>query len=70
MFLEWWMIAILFVAWLVSMINHGHTSYNSGTETGAEATLEALNEGGFIEITEEGDIIGLCNRDEENFKDR
>jgi hypothetical protein len=70
MFLEWWMIAVLFVVWFVSMINHGQTSYNSGTESGAEATLEALNEGGFIEITDEGDIIGLCNSDEGKTEDK
>jgi len=63
MFLEWWMIGVLLVVWIVSMVNHGHTSYNSGTESGAEAILEALDEGGFIRITEEGDIIGLCNKD-------
>ena len=63
MFLEWWMVGILFVVWFVSMINHGHRSYASGTESGAEAAIEALDEGGYIRITDEGDIIGLCNKD-------
>jgi hypothetical protein len=64
MFLEWWMLGILLVVWLISMINHGHRSYTSGTEYGAEALIVALDEGGYIRVTDNGDIIGLCNKDE------
>ena len=67
MFLEWWMIGILALIWIISMISHGRTSYESGTLSGVEAMLASLDEQGYIRITDQGDIIGLCNRDHENF---
>lgn len=62
MFLEWWMVGGLSGFWLVSMIAHGHKSYSCGVETGAETAIGALAEADFIRITDEGDIIGLCNK--------
>lgn len=65
MFLEWWMIGILGVMWGVSLVSYGNKSFY----TGATRTIESLLEGGYIKITDpDGDIIGLCNRDQENFK--
>jgi len=65
MFLEWWMILIVGVVWLVSVISHGSFSFNQGSIV----MLAKLQQSGYISINEEGEVIGLCNRDQENWRD-
>lgn len=52
MFLTWWMISILGVAWFVSLWHHGYTSFKSGFVT----AITTLEDEGYIEIDENGDI--------------
>ena len=62
MFLEWWMIGILALFWAVSVISHGRISF----ESGATAVVANLQEQGYIKITKDAEIIGLCNQDQDN----
>jgi len=67
MFFEWWMIAVAGIVWGISLVSYGNTSFYQGAYT----TIESLQEGGYIKIKEpDGEIIGLCNRDQENFEDK
>jgi len=67
MFFEWWMIGTIGVVWCLSLVSYGNTSFYQG----AYSTIESLQDGGYIKIKEtNGEIIGLCNRDQENFEDR
>jgi len=64
MFLEWWMIAILAVFWIVSLLSYGSRSFYEG----AISLMANLQEGGYIRIRDEdGEIIGLCNSDQQNW---
>jgi len=64
MFLEWWMIAILAVFWIVSLLSYGSRSFYEG----AISLMSNLQEGGYIRIRDEdGEIIGLCNSDQQNW---
>jgi hypothetical protein len=65
MFLEWWMIFAIGGFWVVSILSYGSTSFNQG----AISVLERMQEIGYIQIDEDGEIIGLCNRDQENWND-
>jgi hypothetical protein len=64
MFLEWWMILTVGVVWLVSVISYGSSSFNEG----ATAAIAGLHEIGYIRIDEDGNVIGLCNQDQENWR--
>ena len=60
MFLEWWMITTLGLFWFASLMGYGKTSFNYG----ATLVVAQLAEDGYIKITDDADIIGLCNQDE------
>jgi hypothetical protein len=64
MFLEWWMIGIIGVFWIVSMLSYGSRSFYEG----AVSVVSGLQDEGYIKIREnDGEIIGLCNQDQDNF---
>jgi hypothetical protein len=64
MFLEWWMILTIGVVWIVSILSYGSSSFTEG----AISVMARLQEVGYIRIDEEGEIIGLCNQDQENWR--
>ena len=64
MFLEWWMILTVGVVWLASILSYGTSSFNEG----AVSVIDKLREVGYIRIDEDGEIIGLCNQDQENWR--
>lgn len=66
MFLSWWMLTILALFWLVSLTVHGRISF----QTGATAVVDGLAEAGYIKLKDEGEIIGLCNRDQDEWEDK
>ena len=57
MFLEWWMIGVMFVWWLVSIWDIRRTSF----EEGAETAVQGLMDGGYIYVDDNDEVIGLCN---------
>ena len=60
MFFEWWMIAILGLFWFVSLMGYGRSSFKYG----ATLVVAQLADDGYIKITDDADIIGLCNQNE------
>jgi len=64
MFLEWWMILTVGVVWLLSVLSYGSSSFTEG----AISVMSRLQEVGYIRIDEDGEIIGLCNQDQENWR--
>ena len=65
MFLSWWMIAILGVFWLISLLSYGSRSFYEG----AISVMNGLKEEGYIKIKDDdGEIIGLCNQHQENWR--
>jgi len=64
MFLEWWMIFTIGGVWLASVLSYGSSSFNQG----AVSILARMQEVGYIQIDEDGEIIGLCNQDQENWR--
>lgn len=62
MHFEWWMIGLLGVFWVMSMIGHGHKSFQSGCTN----TIAVLEENGYIKVSESGDIIGLSNQNQDS----
>jgi predicted RNA polymerase sigma factor len=64
MFLEWWMILMLGVIWIASILSYGSTSFTEG----AVAVMSRLQEVGYIRIDEDGEIVGLCNQDQESWR--
>lgn len=64
MFLEWWMIITLGVFWFVSILSHGLKTH----EEGATTILAGLQERGYIHIDNDGNIIGLCNQDQKEWR--
>jgi len=66
MFLSWWMLIILALFWLISLTVHGRISF----QTGATAVVAGLAEAGYIKLKDEGEIIGLCNRDHDEWEDQ
>ena len=64
MFLEWWMILTVGVFRLASILSYGTSSFNEG----AVSVIDKLREVGYIRIDEDGEIIGLCNQDQENWR--
>lgn len=66
MFLSWWMLTILGLFWFVSIAVHGRISF----ETGATAVIAKLDDAGYIKLNSKGDIIGLCNRDQDEWEDK
>ena len=70
MFLSWWMIITLGVFWLLSIVNHGLFMNNRGVERGAAEILTILQDDGYIKIKQDGNIIGLCNRGQEEWEDK
>jgi len=65
MHLELWMIITLGLFWVVSMIVYGRTSF----ETGVTSLLAHLSDHGYIKITDNDEVIGLCNQDQANHKE-
>jgi hypothetical protein len=66
MFLSWWMIGIIGVFWIVSMVSYGSRSFYEG----ATSVMNGLQDEGYIKIREnDGEIIGLCNQDQDNHFD-
>lgn len=57
MFLEWWMIGALAVWWFVSLWDIRRSVFDEG----AAYVVQDLVDNGYIEITDENEIIGLCN---------
>jgi len=66
MFLSWWMLTIMGLFWFVSISVYGRVSF----QTGATAVVAGLAEAGYIKLKEEGEIIGLCNRDQDEWEDQ
>lgn len=66
MFLSWWMLTILGLFWFVSITVHGRISF----ETGATAVITKLDDAGYIKLNDDGNIIGLCNRDQNAERDK
>ena len=66
MYLEWWMIFSMAAVWVTSLIGYGSTSRQDGIINGAGRVLTDLDDKGYIQIKEDGKIIGLCNKEEEN----
>jgi len=64
MFLEWWMILTVGAVWIASVLSYGTSSFNEG----AVSVIDKLREVGYIRIDEDGEIIGLCNQDQENWR--
>ena len=65
MYLEWWMIFSMATLWVLSLIGYGTSSRKDGLITGAGSILGDLDDKGYIKIKEDGKIIGLCNKEEE-----
>jgi len=63
MYFEWWMIAVLGLVWIVSMILYGRTSF----EQGCVSTIDVLRSNGYIRIDGDGEVVGLCNQDQDRF---
>ena len=63
MFLEWWMIAVLGVMFVIALIqthrDAGIDGYRNGINHGAEMALAILESRGIIEIRDGGEIVGL-----------
>ena len=64
MFLEWWMILTVGAVWIASVLSYGTSSFNEG----AVSIIAKLQEVGYIRVDEDGEIIGLCNQDQENWR--
>lgn len=63
MYFEWWMIVSLIALWVISMIVHGRVSFDQG----CVSTIDVLKSNGYIRVSKNDEIIGLCNQDQENF---
>jgi len=57
MFLEWWMIAVMFAWWLVSVWDISRDVFDEG----ATAAVQGLIENGYIDLDDNNEVIGLCN---------
>ena len=57
MFLEWWMIGVMFVWWLVSIWDIRRSVF----EEGAESAIQGLIDAGYIDVDDNDEVIGLCN---------
>ena len=66
MFLEWWMLGILGVWWLISVISVSNKvkleAYSEGINQGAEMSLKVLEMKKIIAIDEGGEIRGIENK--------
>lgn len=58
MHFEPWMMIITGIFWLISMVAYGRASFQSGVLS----LLNYLSDEGYIEITEDDEVVGLCNQ--------
>ena len=64
MFLEWWMIGVFLLWWILSVRSIANSAakaaYNEGTDTGISSALSVLEQKGIIRVDETtGEIVPL-----------
>ena len=57
MYMEYWMIFVLFVVFVGGMYHN----YKAGVTHGCETILAVLEQQKIIRISEDGEITGVCN---------
>jgi len=65
MHFEPWMMIVTGIFWLISMIAYGRASFQAGVVS----LLGHLSEQGYIKITKDDEVIGLCNQNQAPHKD-
>jgi hypothetical protein len=67
MFLEWWMIGVFLIWWILSVRSISNAAakaaYNEGTDTGISSALSVLEQKGIIRVDDiTGEIVPLAKK--------
>jgi len=65
MHFEPWMMIVTGIFWLISMVAYGRASFRAGVVS----LLDHLSDEGYIKITKDDEVIGLCNQNQEPHKE-
>jgi hypothetical protein len=72
MYLDYWMIVVLLLVWLIGLIHVAYSAFNDGVGESVDGMFQVLEDGGYIKTTqiEEDDDITVYLHKPTGFSDK